>query len=62
MAFIDALPHEMTSSMLNEVQNGRRLELPWLGARVVEMVAKRNSDANERNPRVAPQPHVDGHR
>ena len=37
MAFIDTLPHEMTSSMLNDLENGRRLELPWLSDSVVEM-------------------------
>jgi hypothetical protein len=39
-AFIDALPHEMTSSMRNDLQIGRRLEPPWFCDGVVEMVAK----------------------
>lgn len=35
--FIDTLPEAMTSSMLNDLLHGRRLELPWLGESVIDM-------------------------
>ena len=35
--FIDTLPDRMTSSMLNDLLHGRRLELPWLGESVIDM-------------------------
>lgn len=35
--FVDTLPEQMTSSMLNDLLHGRRLELPWLGQNVVDM-------------------------
>lgn len=35
--FIDTLPEAMTSSMLNDLLRGRRLELPWLGESVIDM-------------------------
>jgi 2-dehydropantoate 2-reductase len=35
--FVDTLPEQMTSSMLNDLLHGRRLELPWLGESVVEL-------------------------
>jgi 2-dehydropantoate 2-reductase len=35
--FIDTLPDRMTSSMLNDLLRGQRLELPWLGESVVTM-------------------------
>jgi 2-dehydropantoate 2-reductase len=34
---IDTLPERMSSSMLNDLLSGRRLELPWLGESVVDM-------------------------
>lgn len=36
LAFIDTLPEQMGSSMLHDLLNGKRLELPWLGRSVVE--------------------------
>jgi 2-dehydropantoate 2-reductase len=38
--FIDTLPERMSSSMLNDLLHGRRLELPWLGESVVDMAQK----------------------
>lgn len=35
--FIDTLPENMTSSMLNDLLRGKRLEVPWLGESVVHM-------------------------
>ncbi|SFD00259.1 ketopantoate reductase [Nocardioides terrae] len=37
MEFVDTLPPGMTSSMLNDLLHGQRLELPWLGQSVVAM-------------------------
>jgi 2-dehydropantoate 2-reductase len=37
MAFIDALPAEMRSSMLNDLLAGNRLEAPWLAGAVVRL-------------------------
>ena len=36
LAFCDELPFEMTSSMHNDLEQGKRLELPWLSGNVVE--------------------------
>ena len=33
----DRLPHEMKSSMLQDLERGRRLELPWLSGAIVRM-------------------------
>jgi 2-dehydropantoate 2-reductase len=35
--FIDTLPERMSSSMLDDLLRGRRLELPWLGQTVADM-------------------------
>jgi 2-dehydropantoate 2-reductase len=61
MAFIDTLPHEMTSSMLNDLENGRRLELPWLSDSVVEM-GREAGIATPRNEILGAllSPYVDG--
>jgi 2-dehydropantoate 2-reductase len=40
MAFIDGLPAEMRSSMLNDLVAGNRLEAPWLAGAVVRMAAR----------------------
>ena len=40
MAFIDALPPQMTASMQGDLARGNRLELPWLSGAVVELGAK----------------------
>ncbi len=37
MAFYDGLPEEFKSSMLEDVERGNRLELPWLSSRVCEL-------------------------
>jgi 2-dehydropantoate 2-reductase len=39
MAFVDGLPGEMRSSMLNDLVAGNRLEAPWLAGAVVRMAA-----------------------
>lgn len=36
LAFCDTLPASMTASMYHDLQNGNRLELPWLSGGVVE--------------------------
>jgi 2-dehydropantoate 2-reductase len=61
MAFIDTLPYEMTSSMLNDLENGRRLELPWLSDSVVEM-GREAGIATPRNDILGAllAPYVDG--
>jgi len=37
LAFADGLPHEMTSSMANDLAAGNRLEAPWLSGAVARM-------------------------
>jgi len=37
MQFIDTLPRHFTSSMLTDLENGKRLELPWLGGAVTQL-------------------------
>jgi 2-dehydropantoate 2-reductase len=37
LAFVDGLPAEMTSSMHNDLEAGKRLELDWLSGGVVEL-------------------------
>lgn len=37
MRFADGLPHEMKASMLHDLQQGNRLEAPWLSGAVVRM-------------------------
>ena len=39
LAFCDGLPAEMTSSMHNDLQQGRRLEVPWLSGKIAELGA-----------------------
>jgi 2-dehydropantoate 2-reductase len=39
-AFLDSLPPEMRSSMLNDLVAGNRLEAPWLSGAVVRMAAE----------------------
>jgi 2-dehydropantoate 2-reductase len=40
MAFIEALPPQMTASMQGDLARGNRLEVPWLSGAVVELGAK----------------------
>jgi 2-dehydropantoate 2-reductase len=42
LAFADGLPHEMTSSMANDLAAGNRLEAPWLAGAVVRMARDAN--------------------
>ena len=37
LARTDQLPYEMRSSLLNDLESGRRLELPWLSGAIVRM-------------------------
>ncbi|MGH6944261.1 MAG: ketopantoate reductase family protein, partial [Geminicoccaceae bacterium] len=37
MAFIDGLPYEMRSSMLEDLERGRPLEVPWLSGAIARM-------------------------
>jgi len=39
LAFVDGLPAEMRSSMLNDLLAGNRLEAPWLAGAVVRLAA-----------------------
>ncbi|HKJ63326.1 MAG TPA: 2-dehydropantoate 2-reductase [Hyphomicrobiales bacterium] len=41
MQFTDGLPDGMKASMLHDLENGRRLELPWLSGEVVRLGRKR---------------------
>ncbi|WP_371103125.1 ketopantoate reductase family protein [Streptomyces sp. PU_AKi4] len=40
LAFCDTLPADMTSSMHNDLENGNRLELPWLSGGVADLAAR----------------------
>lgn len=42
LAFVDSLPAEMTSSMHNDLEAGKRLELDWLSGGVVELAKEVN--------------------
>lgn len=44
LAFADGLPHEMTSSMANDLAAGNRLEAPWLAGGVVRMAKESRLD------------------
>ena len=37
LARTDQLPYEMKSSMLEDLERGRRLELPWLSGAIVRL-------------------------
>jgi len=45
LAFADGLPHEMTSSMANDLAAGNRLEAPWLAGGVARMAKESSLDA-----------------
>jgi 2-dehydropantoate 2-reductase len=45
LAFMDGLPHEMRSSMLNDLLAGNRLEAPWLSGAVARMAHESGSPA-----------------
>lgn len=40
LAFCDTLPADMTSSLHNDLENGNRLELPWLSGGVADLAAR----------------------
>src|SRR5689334_23045725 len=40
LAFVDTLPHEMTSSMHHDLKAGKRLEVPWLSGGVAQLGEK----------------------
>ncbi|MGW4024020.1 ketopantoate reductase family protein [Streptomyces sp. NPDC005009] len=52
LAFCDTLPADMTSSMHNDLENGNRLELPWLSGGVADLAARLDVPA-PRNRTVA---------
>ena len=45
MAFVDGLPFEMRSSMLNDLVAGDRLEAPWLSGAVARMASESGTTA-----------------
>jgi 2-dehydropantoate 2-reductase len=45
MAFLDTLPEQMRSSMLNDLVAGNRLEAPWLSGAVARMAAESQTSA-----------------
>ncbi|WP_369161049.1 ketopantoate reductase family protein [Streptomyces sp. R02] len=61
LAFCDTLPADMTSSMHNDLEHGRRLELPWLSGGVAGLADGLGVPA-PRNRTVADilSPYVDG--
>lgn len=52
LQFCDSLPAEMTSSMHEDLKAGRRLEVPWLSGKVVEL-ARRHGLATPANRAIA---------
>jgi 2-dehydropantoate 2-reductase len=63
LAFVDALPPQMRSSMLNDLAAGRRLEAPWLAGAVVRMAAEACVEAPvNRTVYAALKPYLDGAR
>jgi 2-dehydropantoate 2-reductase len=62
MRMVEELPHHAKSSMLEDLERGRRLELPWLSGAVVRL----GREAGIPTPihafiATVLQPHVDGH-
>jgi 2-dehydropantoate 2-reductase len=45
LAFLDTLPAEMKASMAHDLENGARLEAPWLCGAVARMAAEAGFDA-----------------
>ena len=63
MAFLDTLPGEMRSSMLNDLVAGNRLEAPWLSGAVVRMAAESGTAAPvNATMYAAMKPYIDGAR
>ena len=63
MAFLDTLPAEMRSSMLNDLVAGNRLEAPWLSGAVARMAAESGTAAPVNATMFAAmKPYIDGAR
>jgi 2-dehydropantoate 2-reductase len=63
LAFVDALPAQMRSSMLNDLTAGRRLEAPWLAGAVVRMAVESRLDTPVNHTIYAAlKPYIDGAR
>ena len=61
LAFLDGLPAEMRSSMLNDLAAGNRLEAPWLSGAVVRMAREADLAAPVSTTiYAAMKPYVDG--
>jgi 2-dehydropantoate 2-reductase len=61
VAWADALPADMRSSMLQDLIAGRRLEAPWLSGAVVRLAAQADLDAPvSRTLYAAVKPYVNG--
>lgn len=61
LAFMDGLPHEMRSSMLNDLVAGNRLEAPWLSGAVARMARESGSPAPVHSTLYAAlKPYVNG--
>jgi 2-dehydropantoate 2-reductase len=61
MASFSGLPHEARSSMLEDLERGRRLELPWLSGAVVRIGEEVGVDAPTHRLMVSLlRPHVNG--
>ena len=61
MASFSGLPHEARSSMLEDLERGRRLELPWLSGAVVRIGEEVGVDAPTHRLIVSLlSPHVNG--
>ena len=63
MAFLDTLPAQMRSSMLNDLVAGNRLEAPWLSGAVARMAAESGTAAPVNATMFAAmKPYIDGAR
>jgi 2-dehydropantoate 2-reductase len=61
MGFVDGLPAEMRSSMLNDLVAGNRLEAPWLAGAVARMAAAAGLEAPvNATIHAAMKPYVNG--
>jgi 2-dehydropantoate 2-reductase len=63
MTMVKGLPPNAKSSMLEDLERGKRLELPWLSGAVVRIAAEHGIDAPiHRFMNTVLQPHVNGRR
>jgi 2-dehydropantoate 2-reductase len=61
LAFMDGLPPEMRSSMLNDLVAGNRLEVPWLSGAVARMARESGRPAPVHSTLYAAlKPYVNG--